>query len=232
MKLLSVDPANYDDAPIEGIRRILEEYTGHKIPRASKILTDKIEWIRMGTTVAANALLERKGESIALCVTRGFHDLLQIGNQARPKIFDLTVAMPSNLYKEVIEAGERVELVLDGEVDGSGSNSSLSLKGISGELVRVVKPLNEEAFKPLERPQRRRKRRDWRDRRDEIGEIAGRNDEQQGISTVPGQSLAYFLRLENCSGRVGDGYSCQASASICDHVSSKKPLPELLKVPE
>ncbi|KAK9150661.1 hypothetical protein Syun_008970 [Stephania yunnanensis] len=148
MKLLSVDPANYDDAPIEGIRRILEEHTGHKIPRASKIPTDKIEWIRMGTTVATNALLERKGERIALCVTRGFRDLLQIGNQARPKIFDLTVAMPSNLYEEVIEADERVELVLDGEVDGSGSNSSLSVKGISGELVRVVKPLNEEALKP------------------------------------------------------------------------------------
>ncbi|KAK9132863.1 hypothetical protein Scep_012391 [Stephania cephalantha] len=148
MKLLSVDPANYDDAPIEGIRRILEEYTGHKIPRASKIPTDKIEWIRMGTTVATNALLERKGERIALCVTRGFRDLLQIGNQARPKIFDLTVAKPSNLYEEVIEADERVELVLDGEVDGSGSYSSLSVKGISGELVRVVKPLNEEALKP------------------------------------------------------------------------------------
>ncbi|KAK9155259.1 hypothetical protein Sjap_002739 [Stephania japonica] len=142
MKLLSVDPANYDDAPIEGIRRILEEYTGHKIPHASKIPTDKIEWIRMGTTVATNALLERKGERIALCVTCGFRDLLQIGNQARPKIFDLTVAKPSNLYEEVIEADERVELILDGEVDSS-------VKGISGELLRVAKPLNEEALKPL-----------------------------------------------------------------------------------
>ncbi|KAK9087993.1 hypothetical protein Syun_030387 [Stephania yunnanensis] len=122
----------------------------------------------MGTTVATSALLERKGERIALCVTRGFRDLLQIGNQARPKIFDLTVAMPSNLYEEVIEADERVELLLDGEVDGSGSNSSLSIKGISGELVRVVKPLNEEALKPSERSERCRKRRDRRDRRDEM----------------------------------------------------------------
>ncbi|KAK2975095.1 hypothetical protein RJ640_014457 [Escallonia rubra] len=147
MKLLSVDPSNYDDAPIEGIRRILEEYTGGEIPRSCKIPTDKIEWIRMGTTVATNALLERKGERIALCVTQGYRDLLQIGNQARPKIFDLTVSKPSNLYEEVIEVEERIELVHDEEVRPDSSASLV--KGISGELVRVVKPLNEEALKPL-----------------------------------------------------------------------------------
>ncbi|KAL3327453.1 hypothetical protein AABB24_035239 [Solanum stoloniferum] len=148
MKLLSVDPSNYDDAPVEGIRRILEEFTGKKIPRSSKLPTDKIEWVRMGTTVATNALLERKGERIALCVTRGFRDLLQIGNQARPHIFDLTVSKPSNLYEEVVEVDERVELVLDKE--GVDLNSSPSLvQGISGELVKVVKPLDEEALKPL-----------------------------------------------------------------------------------
>ncbi|CAI0472680.1 unnamed protein product [Linum tenue] len=145
LKLLSVDPANYDDAPVEGIRRILEEYTGSKIPRHSKIPTDKIEWIRMGTTVATNALLERKGERIALCVTKGFKDLLQIGNQARPNIFDLTVSKPSNLYEEVIEVDERVQLVVDKEEEGS---SPAVVKGISGELVRVVKPLDEAALKP------------------------------------------------------------------------------------
>ncbi|KAA8545310.1 hypothetical protein F0562_020094 [Nyssa sinensis] len=146
MKLLSVDPSNYDDAPIEGIRRILEEFTGEKIPRTSKIPTDKIEWIRMGTTVATNALLERKGERIALCVTQGFRDLLQVGNQARPNIFDLTVSKPSNLYEEVIEVDERIELALD--KDEANPDSSL-VKGVSGENVRVVKPLNEEALKPL-----------------------------------------------------------------------------------
>lgn len=146
MKLLSVDPSNYEDAPVEGIRRILEEYTGEKIPRSSKIPTDKIEWIRMGTTVATNALLERKGERIALCVTQGFKDLLQIGNQARPNIFDLTVSKPSNLYEEVIEVDERVELALDTEEDAS---SSPVVKGVSGELVRVVRPLNEESLRPL-----------------------------------------------------------------------------------
>ncbi|XP_062093597.1 5-oxoprolinase 1-like [Humulus lupulus] len=145
LKLLSVDPANYEDAPVEGIRRILEEFTGEEIPRTSKIPTGKIDWIRMGTTVATNALLERKGERIGLCVTRGFRDLLQIGNQARPNIFDLTVSKPSNLYQEVIEVDERIELV-QGEYKNTDSSASL-IKGISGELVKVVKPLNEEALK-------------------------------------------------------------------------------------
>lgn len=146
MKLLSVDPANYDDAPIEGIRRILEEHTGNRIPRSSKIPTDKIEWIRMGTTVATNALLERKGERIALCVTQGFKDLLQIGNQARPNIFDLKVSKPSNLYEEVIEVDERIELLLDQELR---SSSSTVVEGVSGELIRVSKPLDVESLKPL-----------------------------------------------------------------------------------
>ena len=113
-KLLSEDPANYPDAPIEGIRRILESVssmqsiltssnagylsvsyccslkeTGKAFPADRPIDTSKIEWIRMGTTVATNALLERKGERIALVITKGFADLLHIGNQARPKIFDL-----------------------------------------------------------------------------------------------------------------------------------------------
>ncbi|CAD5166640.1 unnamed protein product [Musa acuminata subsp. malaccensis] len=142
MKLLSVDPLNYDDAPIEGVRRILEEFSGQKIPRSSKIPTDKIEWIRMGTTVATNALLERKGERIALCVTRGFKDLLQIGNQARPNIFDLTVSKPSNLYEEVVEVDERIELVIDKE------NATASIPGISGELLRVAKPIDVEGLRP------------------------------------------------------------------------------------
>lgn len=148
MKLLSVDPSNYDDAPIEGIRRIIEEFTGQKLDRSCKIPTDKIEWIRMGTTVATNALLERKGERIALCVTKGFRDLLQIGNQARPNIFDLTVAKPSNLYEDVIEVDERVELVVDGE-DGRVRSELEVVKGVSGDFVRVVKKPSEDVLKPL-----------------------------------------------------------------------------------
>ncbi|KAL5054529.1 hypothetical protein RYX36_035211 [Vicia faba] len=148
LKLLSVDPLNYDDAPVEGIRRILEEFSGEKIPRSSKIPTEKIEWIRMGTTVATNALLERKGERIAVCVTRGFRDLLQIGNQARPSIFDLTVSKPSNLYEEVVEVDERVELVPENEEENQGASLPV-VKGVSGELVKIVKPLDEEVLRPV-----------------------------------------------------------------------------------
>jgi len=91
VKLLSVDPSNYDDAPLEGIRRLLEKFTGKKIAREDKLDTSLIgnglapgaadvESIRMGTTVATNALLERKGERTALVITKGFKDLLLIGN--------------------------------------------------------------------------------------------------------------------------------------------------------
>lgn len=93
-------------------------------------------------------IVGEKGERIALCVTRGFRDLLQIGNQARPHIFDLTVSKPSNLYEEVVEVDERVELVLDKEGVDLDSSPSL-VQGISGELIKVVKPLDEEALKPL-----------------------------------------------------------------------------------
>ncbi|CAK9271919.1 unnamed protein product [Sphagnum jensenii] len=148
VKLLSVDPTNYEDAPREGIRRILEEVTGEKIPRSAKLPTERIDWIRMGTTVATNALLERNGERTALCITKGFKDLLQIGNQARPKIFDLTVAKPSCLYEEVIEVDERVQLALSssGNCEVEGLHA---VKGVSGEMVEVIKPLDEESLRPL-----------------------------------------------------------------------------------
>jgi len=80
MKLLSVDPQNYEDAPTEGIRRMVAELTGKKIERGTKIPTDQIRSIRMGTTVATNALLERKGEKVCLLISRGLKDCLEIGN--------------------------------------------------------------------------------------------------------------------------------------------------------
>ena len=132
MKLLSEDPANYQDAPREAIRRILQEVSrlltmevraaafqltvlnalacnlcvhamciahvhcsffiqelGVVIPSDELLDSAHIDWIRMGTTVATNALLERKGERMALVITGGFRDLLHIGNQSRPSIFDL-----------------------------------------------------------------------------------------------------------------------------------------------
>uniref|UniRef100_A0A8C0GYP2 5-oxoprolinase, ATP-hydrolysing n=1 Tax=Chelonoidis abingdonii TaxID=106734 RepID=A0A8C0GYP2_CHEAB len=90
MKLLSENPASYRDAPTEGIRRVLfPQECGTPFPPDHPLDASQIEWIRMGTTVATNALLERKGERIALLITKGFRDLLHIGNQARPRIFDL-----------------------------------------------------------------------------------------------------------------------------------------------
>ncbi|KAF8345092.1 Hydantoinase/oxoprolinase-domain-containing protein [Amanita rubescens] len=111
VKLLSQDPANYRDAPTEGIRRILEIATGESIPSGSVLPTDKIDYIRLSTTVATNALLERKGHKHALLITKGFKDLLLIGNQSRPKIFDLNIRRPAPLYSTVVEVDERVTLV-------------------------------------------------------------------------------------------------------------------------
>ncbi|KAM3929038.1 5-oxoprolinase isoform 1-T1 [Leptodactylus fuscus] len=141
MKLLSEDPANYKDAPTEGIRRILEEETGCTYPRDCPLDTKQIEWIRMGTTVATNALLERKGERIALLITKGFRDLLHIGNQARPKIFDLEIRMPEVLYEEVIEVEERVVL----HQEGCQLPKDPSLKtfvGSTGDTLEVWEPVN------------------------------------------------------------------------------------------
>ncbi|CAI8496249.1 unnamed protein product [Pichia kudriavzevii] len=110
IKLLSVDPSNYSDSNLEGIRRLLEHFTGKKIPRGEPIDTSSIESLRLGTTVATNALLERKGSRCALITTKGFKDILVIGNQSRPDIFDLSVRKFDKLYDTVVEIDERVTL--------------------------------------------------------------------------------------------------------------------------
>jgi len=112
LKLLSIDPA-YKDAPTEGIRRVLEIITGNEHPRDKLVDTSRIASIRMGTTVATNALLERKGDRCALVTTKGFKDLLHIGNQSRPNIFDLEIKCPGVLYEHVVEVDERVALMQD-----------------------------------------------------------------------------------------------------------------------
>eukprot|EP01080_Neovahlkampfia_damariscottae_P008929 gene8929-878_t len=139
-KLLSVDPKNYNDAPTEGIRRIMEKFSGKSIPTSKDIDTSQIEWIRMGTTVATNALLERQGEPFALIVTKGFRDLLEIGNQSRPHIFDLAIKRPGVLYKEVVEIDERVR-VLSNEEEKEESNFKNIQKGLS-DSVEVLKEIN------------------------------------------------------------------------------------------
>ncbi|MEC9296092.1 MAG: hydantoinase B/oxoprolinase family protein [SAR324 cluster bacterium] len=136
VKLLSEDPQNYPDAPREGIRRILEEVTGKTFPKES-FNADKIEWIRMGTTVATNALLERKGAKTTLVTTKGFRDLLQIGNQSRPKIFDLEISKLDLLYEEVVEVDERVRFVREDEKSSHDSGLEI-VEGTTGEKFAVL----------------------------------------------------------------------------------------------
>ncbi|KAG7914238.1 hypothetical protein KL905_005428, partial [Ogataea polymorpha] len=109
-KLLSVDPSNYKDANIESIRRVLELTSGKTIPRNQLLDTSSISSIRLGTTVATNALLERKGSRCALVTTKGFKDLLHIGDQSRPDLFALNIVKPGVLFEKVVEADERVTM--------------------------------------------------------------------------------------------------------------------------
>ena len=101
-KLLSEDPGRYQDAVLAGIRGLLGVPDGQPIP------AEQIGSVRLGTTVATNALLERRGEPTVLVITRGFRDALRIGYQNRPRIFAREIILPELLYSRVIEATERV----------------------------------------------------------------------------------------------------------------------------
>ena len=108
-KMLSENPSAYRDAAVAGIRALMGLDASEPIPAGA------IGEVRMGTTVATNALLERKGEPTALITTRGFRDALEIGYQARPDIFAKHVVKPELLYGIVAEIDERV--LADGEVE-------------------------------------------------------------------------------------------------------------------
>jgi 5-oxoprolinase (ATP-hydrolysing) len=151
IKLLSEDPANYHDAPLEGIRRLLSKFTGRELPRGEALDKSDIESIRMGTTVATNALLERKGEKIAFVVTKGFKDCLEIGNQARPKIFDLAIRKPEVLYQKVIEIDERVTLE-DYAEDPERHVTETVSRDEAKEDTQVVRGLSSEAVRILKKP--------------------------------------------------------------------------------
>jgi 5-oxoprolinase (ATP-hydrolysing) len=97
-KLLSENPGHYPDAVIAGIRQILNLDADATIPPGT------IAAVKMGTTVATNALLERKGEPTVLAITEGFGDALRIAYQNRPKLFDLDIVLPDMLYGVVVEA--------------------------------------------------------------------------------------------------------------------------------
>ncbi|RTZ48280.1 5-oxoprolinase [Candidimonas sp. SYP-B2681] len=101
-KLLSENPEQYRDAAVAGIKRILNVAADQAVP------VEQIECVKMGTTVATNALLERKGERTVLITTRGFRDALRIAYQNRPRLFDRHIVLPELLYESVVEIDERV----------------------------------------------------------------------------------------------------------------------------
>ena len=121
-KLLSENPEVYVDAAVHGIRELLGLGANDPIPKG------RIGAVKMGTTVATNALLERKGERTLLLITKGMRDLLRIGFQNRPRLFDLNIQLPELLYEDVIEVEERI--AADGEViaplDAKATREALS----------------------------------------------------------------------------------------------------------
>ena len=100
-KLLSENPGRYDDAALQGVRDLLG------VDRDADIPTEAVEAVKMGTTVATNALLERNGERTVLLITKGFHDALRIGYQNRPHLFARHIVLPELLYERVVEVDER-----------------------------------------------------------------------------------------------------------------------------
>ena len=127
-KLLSLSP-EYPSASIEGIRRILGLRSLDPLP------VDRIEGIRFGTTVATNALLERKGGRVALLITEGFTDLLAIGNQSRPAIFSLCIHKPGVLYAAVFEVPERINASVEVESPLCRGARSLPISLLNGARV-------------------------------------------------------------------------------------------------
>ncbi|MEK9722301.1 MAG: hydantoinase/oxoprolinase family protein, partial [Rhodospirillaceae bacterium] len=101
-KLLSENPERYADAAVQGVREVLGLTSGEAIPAGA------VSVVKMGTTVATNALLERKGDRCVFVTTRGFADVLRIGYQNRPRLFDLHIELPDMLYETVVEVDERV----------------------------------------------------------------------------------------------------------------------------
>ncbi|KZL72739.1 hydantoinase B/oxoprolinase [Colletotrichum tofieldiae] len=153
-KLLSEDPANYPDAPTEAIRRVLEAVEGKPIPMGEKLDGSRIASCRIGTTVATNALLEHKGERFAFLTTKGFKDVCVIGDQSRPKLFDLSICKATALHSAVVEVDERIvpadydlnptPLDKDAALSSSSSDASVSRAGdlvrtASGELIRILR---------------------------------------------------------------------------------------------
>ncbi len=133
-KLLSENPTAYKDAAVQGIRQMLALASGDPIP------TRAIGEVRMGTTVATNALLERKGEPTALITTKGFRDALRIGYQARADIFAKRIVKPDQLYSRVIEVDERIlaDGIVERGVDPDEARAALSTLQAEGFKAVVI----------------------------------------------------------------------------------------------
>ena len=131
-KLLSENPEQYEDAAVEGIRRLLGVQPGETVP------ADKIDVVKMGTTVATNALLERKGERLALFVTKGFRDALRIAYQNRPRLFDREIILPELLYETVVEVAERLDAQGDVVVALDEAAARAQLQDVFNTGVRAV----------------------------------------------------------------------------------------------
>ncbi|MBV9732124.1 MAG: hydantoinase B/oxoprolinase family protein [Verrucomicrobia bacterium] len=124
-KLLSDNPEQYSDATVEGIRRMLDLKASDPMP------AEKVASVKLGTTVATNALLERKGERTVLVITRGLADVLKIGTQQRPRLFDLKIVLPEALYERVVE--------VDGRFSAEGEEIvPLSLVAVRDALKEVL----------------------------------------------------------------------------------------------
>ncbi|MBP0618221.1 hydantoinase B/oxoprolinase family protein [Jiella sp. KSK16Y-1] len=134
-KLLSENPGVYDDAALEGIRQTLGIETG------GAISPGRIGTVRMGTTVATNALLERKGDKTLLLITKGFRDALKIAYQARPDIFAKEIILPEQLYARVAEVPERVlaDGTVEADLDEAATKEALKAAKADGiDAVAIV----------------------------------------------------------------------------------------------
>src|ERR1043166_1952179 len=124
-KLLSENPEAYQDAAVQGIRDLLGCKAGEPIPPG------RVGAVKMGTTVATNALLERKGDRTLLVTTKGFRDALRVGYQNRPKIFAKHIVKPEMLFERVVEVDERVRA--DGTVE-----TAPNLDAVRGDLEEAL----------------------------------------------------------------------------------------------
>ncbi len=131
-KLLSENPQQYRDAAIEGIRNLLNVKSDEAIP------AEKIAAVKMGTTVATNALLERQGETTLLVITQGFADALRIGYQTRPDLFALNIKLPEMLYGQVLEVNERLNAQGDVLIQLDWVEISSQLQGAFKAGVRSI----------------------------------------------------------------------------------------------